>query len=336
MGWKDRALAHAKVVAAKTAEISKELAAEADRTLTESRPGYAGLKADVLEAGREIRTAASDKLVAAGQTETGAAVGKRVRKVAVKLGELPILSAPLDAAKARHGVDELAATFRSHPGDPMVAVHLAEALDAVQHDLKAYRVVRSAVDHAYLLHRQLVVAAAGLGDEGNDPTRIALLRRAYAQARVAVAANPEDARALHALARVYLSQGDPHHGALASAMSCRLSGDALPILTLARCQMALGAEDTARHLALSAAEQGATYGYELLAQLSLSSPGRGVTAAAKRFEEFRSLVTPEGRRDYKGTAVDGAGAWAALKATQKKRAAAAGTKLKEKANGLGT
>ena len=336
VSWADRALANAKVMAAKAAEVSKEIAADADAALAEKRPGYVAAKAEILAAGKEARVAGAAKLASAGQTQSGAAVGSTVRNVTGKLGQLPVLSAPLDAAKAHYGVAELAAAFKADPENPMSAVQLAEALEFVEHDMRAYRVVRATVDPAYLIHRKLVMTAAQLGKDDVDPTKLALLKRAFRVARSKIAQNPEDAPALHALGRVYLVQGDPHHGAVASALASRTGEDPLALITLARCHAAMGQDARAHEVASEAAQHGATYAYEFLAQLALTVPGQRRAEAVAQFEQLRSRVTPSGRAEYLGTSVDVSEVWGAVRKMQRERTIVANAKVREKWNGLGT
>ncbi len=171
MGWSDKAVARARLAAAKAVETSKELLTEADEALLSARPGYADLKRNVAETAGEAREAASRKLAEAGTTKSGAKIGGATRTGLEKLGQMPILSAPMDAAKARHGIEQLAQACRDEPDEPMHAVRLAEALDRVHQDLVKYRTARAAVDPMYLIHRQVIVTAAQLGKDAEDPTR---------------------------------------------------------------------------------------------------------------------------------------------------------------------
>jgi hypothetical protein len=337
MGWSDRAIARARLAAAKALEASQELLAEADKALLSSHPEYSDAKAALAAAAAEMRKTANRKLAQAASTQTGAKVGDATRKGLATLAQLPVLSAALDAAKARHAIDALAARCREDPEEPMHAVRLVEGLDRVQDDLRNYRRVRTAIDPMYRVHRQVIVTAAQLGQEAKDPIRVSLLKRAFVQARRRLAEVPDDPKALHTLARVYLAQGDVRHGALAAALSYRSDpGDPLPLVTLARCHMVSGERDRAAAVAERAVAVGATYANELLAVIVLNQTGRPHAELADEFERLRSRVTPEARLAYLGCQPDASAAWQTFKSIQSERTAKVAQKARELSDGLGT
>src|SRR4051794_20570100 len=53
VGWSDKAIARARLAAAKAAEVSKEVLAEADEALLAARPGYSEVKSAVSDTAAE-------------------------------------------------------------------------------------------------------------------------------------------------------------------------------------------------------------------------------------------------------------------------------------------
>jgi hypothetical protein len=321
MGWADRARAAAKVASKVTSEALAEFdakhAGDADYQRWKMRAGQAVAGArEVAEGAREVATEA---LTEAGATPTGKAVGDKARSMAKVLTSLPLFTAVFDAAKARHGVDELYARYAEQLDDPTRAVQLAEGLDRVQRDLGVYRRVRSVTSPTYAVRRQLILSAVKLGDDHDDPVRVQLLKRAFVLSRRRLQTDQADAEALHVLSRVYLAQSD-----LQTALtSCKMAlladpADGLAWTTLARIQLEADDLHASRLSATKAVSLGADYANELLATLVLADMSDA--AGIAEFERLRSLITHEGRRGYLGTSVDAQGALRYVKDQQVRRA----------------
>jgi hypothetical protein len=336
MAWSDRAVARARLAAAKARDVSKELLEAADEQLAHSSDGYVAMKAASKTLHDETTAAMKEQLQRFGSTAAGAKVGAGTRRGIEALVQLPVVSVPIDALKARYGVDLLFERLREEPAEPLRAVQLVEAMDRMQADLRVYRTARSVVDPVYILRRAAMVTAAQLGDDAHDSTRLALLKRAFVQSRRRLADVSADPHALHALARVYAAQGDTTHASAAAALSYRAKpSDPLPLVTLARCHLIDEDDCAAQAIARRAVAEGADYGNELLANVVLRHSHLSVSELVHEFESLRSKVTPEGRIAYAGCIAGGSVVWRALKSGQADRIGRAATRVKEISHGLG-
>lgn len=244
-----------------------------------------------------------------------------MRSAAGFIATLPVFTALTDAARARHGVDDLYATLRVHPQDPQQALWLAEALDRVHGDLALFGRVRSLTSPTYALRRRLLLSALELGEQPSDPVRVRLLKSAYRRSLSAVRVNSKDHEALHVLARIYLAQGDlVSAGRLAKVSILTDPSDGLAWITMARVFFVAGQYSSAKVAAERAVSAGAGYGNELLAQLVIAQTPEEAATAVAEFERLRSLVTPADRRAYFGTAVEPRAALRHVKEEQVRRA----------------
>lgn len=323
MGLMDRVAARARLAA----DQAKQAAQELDARLSED-PDYAAARAAAVEGtekGRaaldRARVAAEGLLEEASRSETGARIGDKARNAATVLAQLPVLSAMTDAAKARHGVSELHGRLVEDPTDPFNALWLAEALDRVEQDLGRYRRVRSMTSATYSIRRAAILGALALGAESQDPTRLHLLKSAFARSLRAVRSDPRDVDALHCLARVYLAQAmtGPAISCIKRALVLR-PDDALLWITLARCYLAATWHTSAAEAAQRAVALGGSYAHEVLAMLSLlGDAASDVDEAVATYERHKEAITPAGRAAYLGCSTDGRQALQALKAEQARR-----------------
>ena len=129
-------------------------------------------------AGRKMKTVPSavtskrkSALDQAGRTGPGAAVGKAARRFGIEVSRLPVLSLPSDAMRQRNGVVVLTEMVRDSPEDPVVTLWLAEALTAMEKDMRRYTVARAAISPTSLVTREVLTSASALGLPGLPPAR---------------------------------------------------------------------------------------------------------------------------------------------------------------------
>jgi tetratricopeptide (TPR) repeat protein len=324
MGFMDRAVAKGRLLAEQAARAAGELDAE-----WSANADYAAARAKAVTTRQAVRVRAdqtrelgADLLDNAGSSETGQRVGAKARTASGMLAKLPVFSAVNDAARSRHGVQELHAALVDDPRDPLRALWLAEALDRVQVDLTKYRRIRSITSPTYAIRRRAILGTIGLGADKQDTIRTKLLKSAFLGARSQLERQPGDAASMHVLARVYLAQNQPKTAlSVTKAALTQAPQDGLLWTTLARCYMQLGSTTSANIAAQRGVEFGASYAHEMLAQLALLGDAyTDMDTAVTAFEREKACITLEGRRAYVGVAVDGRGALTTLRGEQSRRA----------------
>jgi hypothetical protein len=320
--WLDRAVAGTRVAVTNARTAGRQLVADLDSQYGDNadyrslRASLGTAKDQAKVAVGELRQARNDAIDQLASTPTGAALGERTRQIGSIVSRLPALSAITDAALSRHGVAHLHQQFKDDPTDPARALHLAEALLRVRQDLQRYRIVRSITSPSYLLISQSIRAAGEVGAEDRDPPETVLLKRAFAGARRRVRCNPVDAEALHVLARVYLAQQHfTHAERLAKASFMAEPRDPLPLVTVARAQLALGKLAEARSTAERAAAKGAGFGNEVLARIVLAEAAGDTDV--DRYEALRATIGQHDKIAYLGVAVTGDAWWDEFKARQR-------------------
>ncbi|MGQ0573206.1 MAG: tetratricopeptide repeat protein [Pseudonocardia sp.] len=250
-----------------------------------------------------------DELLArAGSSAAGAALGERVRALGRAAGRLPLLSAPMDLFSERSGVDALVAAVQADPGDVMAHLWLGEALATMQADARRFdqvRAVVAAVNPASLVLRGAIRTAATLGAAPTDPAG-----EVFARTRVLAAtrlrADPRDAPALHALARVLLATGHPEHAVQPAKLAVAASTGAdraRALVILARTYLVLGRDTSAGNVARKAVDAGCSLGWQVLAELLYRDgaiAGDEGTPRHRHYVELRARVTDDDRRAYHG------------------------------------
>ena len=251
--------------------------------------------------GREKIQTKSDEL---SETESGKRVGGAVRKVGQVVSGLPILSAVIDAIRAKNCVDLLQLRFQQEPQNPYTNLWLAESLIKTSQDISKYRYVRGAIDPSSFLIAGAMKKTAEIGKD-SIPTDEKLLRRAWILAIKNLKKSPRDSETLDVLARVYLAKGDRHR-AIATAKAAILADQRNPIarVTLGRALLADRKFTQARDVGVSAVQAGSTLGYLISAEASQIESRDGnrvhVSERVKAFEKLVANVTSVDRILYSG------------------------------------
>ncbi len=322
MGWLDKATAAAKVAANAAREAAQEMAADMEAEhgdkpeYQEFQQSWTRLKEKAKAGAVEAKALRNEAIAEFGGTESGRAVGEATRGLGTVLSRMPVLSALSDAAQSRHGVGKLRDQFMAEPGDPVLALWLAESMRRVGEDMHRYRVVRSVTSPTYAIMNQSIRAAGEVGKTDSDPVERKLLKVAFVRSRERVREHPEDAESLHVLARVYLAQGQAEQaGRFAKLALLSNPAQPLPWITLSRAYLEVGQSENARKAAQRAVDEGAGYGNEMLARLVLAG-GAKSKDDIQHYEAYRAAVTPQDKTAYLGVAVSGSDWWEDLKDRQ--------------------
>jgi hypothetical protein len=241
----------------------------------------------------------------AGATAVGAGVGRVTRRAGGELQRIPVLSLPSEVLRQKNGVVHLTERIEQEPANPFAYLWLAEALDSFQRDMSRYLVARTALSPSSLLTYHAIKSAASLGTDSELSQTETLLRRAYGLATSRLNAGGFDAEALHVIARVYLAKSNPDVAIKPAKLA--VSGKDCPdrgavLFTLARAFLAVRDHRAARNAAQTAAEEGCTLGYLVLADLLIEeSDGASIGARHKEFVELCGRVSRKQRVDYYGT-----------------------------------
>jgi hypothetical protein len=301
MGRYDRAKALKGIVSGRIARGAAGLDGRFDSAV--SRAVKRGASSTVRATRTGATAAKQAALEAAGRNGHLVKTGDLVRKGTAELAALPWFSLASDAAAARSGVRDAVKAARKHPGEPLPAVRLAECLRRSEADLRAYRIVRTAVHPTSLVARTGLRAGAALGQEGPARRQSELAaRRAAAVAVDRLRARPGDGDALEALARAALLQGRASRATgVARAAVSASSGAGGPLVTLARAHMAAGERADAARVAALAVRRGCTVGYEVLADLCLrDAPSADHRAQVAAYERLMARVDAKDFRSYYG------------------------------------
>jgi hypothetical protein len=204
MSWKHKVVAAARLAAAQAQEATKEFQAkyEHDPLMQEAEDLAARART-----GLQRVSATIDELTSgAGATEAGEAVGARARSLAGAARKMPILGAPMELLKERHGLAELATAFAADRS-AVRALWLAEAMARVKADAILYKKTRSVISPTFAARQRLIGTVLGLGAEEEDDVQVRLLKYAYVGARKQLQAVQVDSEALHVAARCTCARG---------------------------------------------------------------------------------------------------------------------------------
>ena len=238
------------------------------------------------------------------ETESGKKAGSAVRKVGQVISSLPILSAVIDAIRAKNCVDLLVLRLKQEPQNPYTNLWLAESLIKTSQDMAKYRYVKGAIDPSSFLIAGAMQKTAELGKDA-IPTDEKLLRNAWILAIKNLKTSPRNSEALDVLARVYLAKGDRHR-AIATAKAAVLADPKDPIarVTLGRALLADRKFTQARDIGVSAVRAGSTLGYLISAEASQLDSRDGnkvhVSERVRAYEKLVANVTSVDRIRYNG------------------------------------
>lgn len=238
--------------------------------------------------GKEKLQAKSDEL---SDTESGKKAGSAVRKVGQVISGLPILSAVVDAIRAKNCVDLLLVRFQKEPQNPYTNLWLAESLIKTSQDMSKYQYVKGAIDPSSFLIAGAMKKTAEMGKE-SIPSDEKLLRHAWILAVKNLKQAPRNSAALDVLARVYLAKGDRQR-AIATAKAAVLADPRDPVarVTLGRALLADRKFAAARDVGNSAVRAGSTVGYLISAEASqLDSRDGNKVQVAERVKAYEKLV----------------------------------------------
>ncbi|MFK0252581.1 tetratricopeptide repeat protein [Streptomyces sp. NPDC090445] len=274
---KEQAASAGERVAAKDPERyeqATELARRAGRGAKQAGASVAGLGSLVVQA--------------CGETETGARIGDRARRLTRGMATLPGVTLATDVIGERHGLSAVMARLVEAPDDPLRSLNLAEVLMAVEHDRRIYSAARSVIDPTQLVTRALIQGVTGMAAEDQASPSEHLLKCAMLLSVEALKRDPGDAAAVEVLTRIQLIRGD-HRAALRYA---KLAIDTSPpdrrgspLVTLARVYQVVG--DTASAIAASelALRGGHSLGLQVIADIRFRQAER-----EQRQAEYVQLV----------------------------------------------
>lgn len=314
MGWFDKAKA-----ATEEAKRAAKGAVEKARGAAEDEFGAQQWFADAkqtarhaVEQGRDLaadaRGLAGDTLGEIGQTKVGQQLGGYTRTFTSRLATLPVFSLSGDVMRTRHGIEPLYGHLKKAPDDPIRYVWLAEAMGRVTKDSVTYRRIRAVAHPGFFVFGEAVKAANSLGAVQSDPTTVRLLKNAFTISTMRVRRDSRDSEALHALARVYLAQGDAAEAVRFSKLA-HLAAPKNPLakVTLARLYLGLGQFENARKAASQAVASGGGYANTVLADLALLDESGDYQGRIERYSAARDRVTKKDREAYLGPSVEGVG-----------------------------
>ena len=303
MGFLDKAKALANEAADSGKRVANVVSAHVDEVAQkDDRVGklVSGTKA-VANTGKEKIREKSDEV---SETASGKRVGGAVRKVGQVVGGLPILSAVVDAIRAKNCVDLLMLRFKQEPQNPYTSLWLAESLIKTSQDMSKYQYVKGAVDPSSFLIAGAMKKTAEIGKDA-IATDEKLLRSAWILAIKDLKKSPRNSEALDVLSRVYLAKGDRHR-AIATAKAAVLADprNSIARVTLGRGLLADRKFTQARDIGVSAVRAGSTLGYLISAEASQleSRDGNSVhlSERVRAYDQEVAKVTSVDRILYSG------------------------------------
>ena len=303
MGFLDKAKALANEAADAGKRVADVVSEHVDEVAQkDDRVGriVSGTKAAASTGKEKIQTK-SDEL---SETVSGKRVGGAVRKVGQVVGGLPILSAVVDAIRAKNCVDLLLLRLKQEPQNPYTNLWLAESLIKTSQDMSKYQYVKGTIDPSSFFIAGAMKKTAEIGKD-SIPTDEKLLRSAWILAIKNLKKSPRNSEALDVLARVYLAKGDRHR-AIATAKAAVLADHRNPIarVTLGRALLADRKFTQAHDVGVSAVRAGSTLGYLISAEASQLESRDGnkvhVSDRVKAYEKLVANVTPVDRILYSG------------------------------------
>jgi len=266
------------------------------------------------------------------------AIGNTARRFVSAYQQIPILSAPGDAIRAKNGIQLLVEELRQHPEDPERYLWMSEAIVRAMRDGLTYGALRSIVDPSAIVETIAIRAAARAGLQ--DLPEVALRKSAFALSVSRLRTNPTDTQALYVLGRIYLIQGDlPQAIRFSWLATVKEPTRPVSLVTAANAFAAQGDIGRAGVAAWAAVERGSSMGYSVLAQLALrgysdsrcrslsgastqsgtwSQPG-GATEQAALALHLRRHVTLEDRDAYLGPRPHGVDILHTVMASQKQK-----------------
>jgi hypothetical protein len=307
---RNRVAAHAK----EAKELGRQRLGDLKDRASEARPLETAIVSVAVGAGRPVakalgRGAGATRdamLNRVGGTSGGAALGNAVRRLGGEYSRLPLISLASDVAKGKNSVMKLTESVRANPSDLSANLWLAEALKALERDMGLYTLARTVSSPHSVVTRQLVKGAAALGAASSESPSDRMLRRTYALASVRLRHSGYDAEALHVIARIYLTRGQPDVAVKPAKLALAQPDTVvrpLILTTLARTYMVLGHAESARRAAELAIDAGCTVGFQVLADLEYYNPGPewNRKLARKRFVDYTDRVTRYDALSYYGT-----------------------------------
>jgi hypothetical protein len=303
MGFLDKAKALANEAAdagKRVANVVSEHVDEASKKDDRIGRLVSGTKAAASSGIEKIQTK-SDEV---SETESGRMAGSAVRKVGQIISGLPILSAVIDAVRAKNCVDLLLLRLQQEPHNPYTNLWLAESLIKTSQDMTKYRYAKGMIDPSSFFIGGAMTKTAEIGKDSIS-TDEKLLRHAWILAIRNLKKSPRDSGALDVLARVYLAKGDRRR-AIATAKAAVLADQRNPIarITLGRALLADREFTQARDAGVSAVRAGSTLGYLISAEATQLESRDGnkvhVSERVKAYEEQVANVTSADRILYSG------------------------------------
>ena len=290
MGFLDKAKALANEAADAGKRVADVVSEHVDEVAQkDDRVGriVSGTKAAASTGKEKIQTK-SDEL---SETVSGKRVGGAVRKVGQVVGGLPILSAVVDAIRAKNCVDLLLLRLKQEPQNPYTNLWLAESLIKTSQDMTKYRYAKGAIDPSSFFIGGAMKKTAEMGKD-SIPTDEKLLRHAWILASRNLKKSPRNSGALDVLARVYLAKGDRRR-AITTAKAAVLADQRNPVarITLGRALLADKRFNQARKVGISAVQAGSTFGYLISAEASqLESRDENKVNVSDRIKAYEKEV----------------------------------------------
>jgi|GEM_PF-6392246 len=264
---------------------------------------------------------ASEILTEFGKTEFGKSVGKSTRYSAGFLSKVPLISTATDIIRSVNGVDNLYEHLRLKPTDPERNLWLAEAMLRMERDQQRYLCVRAAIDPTMAIAQQAVKSAADLDKVPLEPSHRRLLKNAFILSVDKLKTRPNDTRSLHIISRVYLIQNDIGEATRFSKLAVLSDpSNGYPYVTLARIYSQMLQHENVNKAALSAIENGATIGNEVLAESKLADNNLSAGTRMSTYNDLRESVDQESREKYWGPSVRGYNILEAVGEAQLKKA----------------
>ena len=312
MGWLNKLKAAKQEVTNATKRVSKEIAKELEETAGD-KDWYKKTKEigkylnnfgrDSYKAGSEIGRELLDDF---GKTQAGKNIGKSTRYVAGFASKVPLLSVSTDILRSRNGVDFLYKHLKLKPDDPERHLWLAEAMLRMERDQQRYVAVRAVLDPSYLVARQTFKTAAGMNNEKHEPTYLRLLKNSFSISFNKLKTNPNDAKVLHILGRIYLIQD--HLGEATRLIKLAILADPTdghPYVSLSRIYYQMLQYENVKKASRLAVIRGASIGNEVLAEVQLSDQSKNTRDRINVYNKLLENVTQESREIYWGPSVIG-------------------------------
>lgn len=338
MGWLEKAQAAAKIAAS---EASK-LATEAKNALVESDldsvktaenkellRGLLSISKDVIAGAKELT---SELIEEAGQTEKGQLIGEGIRELGKAVQKLPGVGLLADSIRARHGIPELVDQLSKDPLDPLKNIQLAESMYKVDRDLKFTDTATGVLHPLAAVARESAKQVSKIGQIDQDPLKIALLKRAFFLARERLIENKssqENSKNLVVISRVYLALGNEDIARKAAEIAFEFDkGNYSAIFLQGLSAFSVGDKVEAMNFASFCINNNFTLGYQLAADIELTSSNKPYKVRIKGYEEQIAKVTSNQRKKYYGFVLNADSATSSVLSEHFDKASAIAKKVK--------